>query len=105
MFGSCAKSGSSHPAGTSVTYEVSSTYDTIYVISYSNATESAETYSYQLNNWSLSFQTTKDDQMIHLSASALDRYEPPTETVTGKIYIDGTLEKQATGYTVSLMYP
>ena len=102
MFGSCAKSGSSFPAGTSVTYEVSASNDTIAGIGYWNATQSVVSdASIFLNNWSLSFQTTKDDQVLWLHSGSYGL----NATVTGKIYVDGTLEKQATGTTITLTYP
>ena len=102
LISSCGKSGSSFPAGTTVTYEVSSTNDTIAVIQYFNATESVESYTHYLsNNWSYTFQTTKDDQLISLQATALTyNYQ-----VTGELYVDGVLEKQATGTSISLTYP
>ena len=108
---SCSNSGNSNsnsntpttsiPIGTTVKLEASiSSGSTIPGVQYKDGQGNGISLTNIPNNWSVTFQTTTINQFILLNSSG-----GGIGNVTGKIYIDGFLTKNASGSTVSLTYP
>lgn len=89
------------PIGTTVKLEASiSSGNTIPLVQYYDSQGNLITLNYVLNNWTVTFQTTTINQFILLNSSG-----GGIGNVTGKIYINGVLTKNASGSTVSLTNP
>ena len=102
---SCSKNNSTItlPKNSTIEYDITGT-NCIAVVQYYNQTESGEQqiFSNDTTHWNLSFQTIKDNQFIQLQATAGHCINPTIGNVTGKIFVDGILKKEATGNVVSL---
>ena len=88
------------PIGTTVKLEATIASGTqIPVVQYYDAQQNTISKTNVANNWSYTYQTTKDNQFILLQLNG------STVDVTGKIYINGVQKKEATGTIVSIVYP
>jgi hypothetical protein len=105
-FLSCSKGGSTPnptsvtvPTGTNVKLEAfTATGTQIAVVQYSDAQQNSISKYNVSNNWTYTYKTTKDNQYIFLQING-------GTDVTGRIYINGVLKKEATGALLSIVYP
>lgn len=89
------------PIGTTIKLECSiSSGSTIPSVQYKDAQQNLISLGLVPNNWTITFQTTSNNQQIMLNSSG-----GSYGTVTGKIYINGTLMKTATGNMINMLYP
>jgi hypothetical protein len=97
FYTSCKKSKSN--IGTTVKLEViDSASPTIYFVTYPDA-QCNVIQSFQTKNpWSITYQTTTNNQSVYITSSA----SLPGSDVTCNIYINGVLKKQGIGNTVSV---
>lgn len=96
---STANDSSSIPIGTTVKLEVSAAAGQRPIVQYWDAQQNIVSIVSSTNNWSTTFQTTRSNQFISLTVNG------STSSLTGKIYINGSLKKEASGNLITLIYP
>lgn len=96
---STANDSLSIPIGTTVKLEASVTSGQIPIIQYYDAQQNLISISNATNNWSTTFQTTRANQSILLQVGGT------ISQISGRIYINGSLKKEASGSFVTLIYP
>lgn len=92
------------PLGTLVQYQVTtSDQSPIFVLQYLDDQQNVVSLRRVASGWKYSFTTSKPYQAVHLTCLVSPR--DTSSAVTAQIFINGAIQKQATGQNIKMGFP